>query len=163
MSTFTTPVKQIFNGHKRILITPDVMPSDMHNYYDNWGDIFDVVIVRNHSFVCLDPNKTLYRQIKNNDRVFIVHYRRYLYDSELENRGVFVYTKIDEETLICSFVLGDLTLKEFFTFVFHQRNKPDIISYSNLFWAKNNNSDVTIDLNNINCSYVQRLNKVLLI
>lgn len=157
-------LKQIFCGGLRILVTTDTMVSDMIKFHSDWSDnVIDVTIIRDNKSVKLDQDLSLYCQVQNNDQVFVVEFRKFLYAQEGE--GVYVYTKINESTIVCSLVSGDLSVKELFKFFFNLKNVSDFREHSKLFWTCSNDSNKLklLDLNKINCRYVMKLNKVLLL
>lgn len=159
----TPPLKEVHCGRVRILITPDTMVSDMMRFYENWDEdstICDVFVMRNCKRVFLDLNLSLFEQVQNKDKVFVVEHRNFLYDVHLRNQGVNVYVKKDESTLIRCFVLGDRTLKELLTFGFNLTNVPTHIEHSKLFWTLSN-SNKLININEINCRYLAKYNKVI--
>jgi hypothetical protein len=145
------PLKQIFCGGLgglRILITPDTMVSDMIKFHTNWENVIDVIIIRDNHSIKLDHDLSLFCQVKDNDCVFV--------------GGVYIYTKINESTIVCSLVSGDLSVKEFFRFVFNLKGISDFREHSKLFWSCSNSNKI-LDLNKISCRYVAKLNKVLLL
>jgi hypothetical protein len=160
------PLKQIFCGGLgglRILITPDTMVSDMIKFHTNWENVIDVIIIRDNHSIKLDHDLSLFCQVKDNDCVFVVEFRQFLYDQGVEGvGGVYIYTKINESTIVCSLVSGDLSVKEFFRFVFNLKGISDFREHSKLFWSCSNSNKI-LDLNKISCRYVAKLNKVLLL
>lgn len=152
------PLKEIFHGGMRILITPDTMISDMLKFYDDWENVVGITLMRNFSHINLDEKKSLYSQVENNDRVFSIEYERYFYGDQAE--GSYVYVKKDEFTLLSCFVRGELSVKEFFRFVLN-KTLPDSLPFNEIFWS--DKKSLTIDLNKITCRYVAKLDKVLLV